>query len=149
MRSDFEEVFVIPVELSRIVIRETSDQQYIYLQEKDGDRSFPIIIGIFEALEINRKISEITSIRPMTHDLIRNILEAVDAELSKIVITDLRKGTFYANLYLVQNGKELRVDSRPSDAIALASALKAPIFVEEKVMDQVVKPEGQEDDDIL
>ena len=86
----------------------------------------------------------------MTHDLIRNILEAVGAELTKIVITDLRKGTFYANLYLVQNGTELRVDSRPSDAIALASALKAPIFVEEKVMDQVVKPEGQEDeDDIL
>ena len=107
---------MIPVELSRIVIRETSDQQYIYLKEKEGDRSFPIIIGIFEALEINRKISEIASFRPMTHDLIRNILEAVGAELTKVVINDLRKNTFYANLYLEQNGQEVLVDSRPSDA---------------------------------
>jgi len=140
---------VIPVELSRIVISETSDQQYIYLKEKEGDRSFPIIIGIFEALEINRKVSEIKSFRPMTHDLIRNILVAVGAELEKIVINDLREGTFFANLYLVQDGKELRVDSRPSDAIALASALNVPIFVEEEVMDQVVRPEGQEDDDLI
>ena len=140
---------MIPVELSRIVIRETSDQQYIYLKEKEGDRSFPIIIGIFEALEINRKISEIASFRPMTHDLIRNILEAVGAELTKVVINDLRKNTFYANLYLEQNGQEVLVDSRPSDAIALASALKVPIFVEEKVMDQVVKPDEESDEDIV
>ena len=135
---------MIAVELSRIVIQETSDQQFIYLTEKEGNRSFPIIIGIFEALEINRKVAEMPSFRPMTHDLIRNILEALGARISRVVVNDLRGGTFYANLYLERDGREVPVDSRPSDAIALASAVKAPIFVEEHVMEQVGKEETDE-----
>ncbi len=138
---------MIAVELSRIVIHERSDQQFICLTEKDGNRSFPIIIGIFEALEINRKVSQVKSFRPMTHDLIRNILEALGVELDKIVINDLQGGTFYAKLYLQRNGDEQLVDCRPSDAIALASALQTPIFVEDHVLDQVGKVEESADDE--
>lgn len=138
---------MIAVELSRIVIHERSDQQFICLTETDGNRSFPIIIGIFEALEINRKVSRVKSSRPMTHDLIRNILETLEVQLDKIVINDLQSGTFFAKLHLLQNGDEQLVDCRPSDAIALASALQAPIFVEEHVMDQVGKVEGDAADE--
>ena len=130
---------MIPVELSRIVIQETSEQQYIYITETDGKRSFPIVIGIFEALEINRKVSDKRSMRPMTHDLVRLVIEALGGRLDKVVISDLREGTFYANLYIEQDGKEVLVDCRPSDSIALAAALRVPIFVEEHVMDQVGK----------
>ena len=136
---------MIAVELSRIVIRERSHKQYIYLSEKEGDRFFLIIIGIFEAIEINRKVSgSAPSFRPMTHDLIRNVLEALDTKLVKIVINDLQEGTFYANLYLERDGEEKCVDSRPSDAIALATGFGAPIFVEDRVMDEVGKTADQE-----
>lgn len=136
---------MVPVELSRIVIRDNSDQQYIYVSEVDGTRGFPIIIGSYEAAEIDRKVREQTTPRPLTHDLIRLILEELDTELTKIVINDLREGTFFANLYLQQNGREYIVDSRPSDAIALATALMVPIFVEDHVIEQVGKTEGEED----
>lgn len=136
---------LIPVELSRIVIRDNSEQQYIYISETDGLRGFPIIIGSYEANEINRKVSEVETPRPMTHDLIRQILEALDTQLTKIVVCDLRDGTFYAHLYLNQGERLFKVDCRPSDAIALACALDVPIFVEEHVMDQVGRVEGSED----
>lgn len=134
----------IPVELTRIVIRDNSDQQYIYLNEVDGTRGFPIVIGTYEAREIERKATEIKTPRPMTHDLVRLILQALDAHTVKVVINDLTDGTFFANLYIRQGEKLLRVDCRPSDAIALACALSAPIFVEESVMDQVGKTEDTE-----
>jgi len=135
---------MIPVKLSRIVIRDNSDQQYIFIQEANGTRGFPIIIGSAEAAEIDRKVRGNYLERPLTHDLIRLIFEALDAELTQIVITDLKNGTFYANLYLKHGDQELLVDSRPSDAIALATAMSVPIFVEENVMDQVGK--GEEDE---
>ncbi|MHC4944540.1 MAG: bifunctional nuclease family protein [Planctomycetota bacterium] len=134
----------IPVELSKIVIRDGSDQQYIYVSEIDGTRGFPIIIGSYEAAEINRKVSEVKTPRPMTHDLIRLVLQAFEAKLEKIVVNDLSEGTFYANLHLQQGDQFYRIDCRPSDAIALASALKAPIYVEESVMEQVGKLDENE-----
>ena len=137
---------MIPVELSRIVIRDMSDQQYIYVSEKNGKRSFPIVIGIFEAMEIQRKISRITTPRPMTHDLVRRLIESLGAELKQLVVNDLKDGTFYAELHLIQNGREIRVDCRPSDAIALSAAAGTPIFVEVHVMDLVGKDDGDEID---
>lgn len=134
---------MIPVELSRIVIRDKSDQQYIYIKEIEGSRGFPIIIGSNEAAEIDRKVRGQYLERPLTHDLIRLIFEALGAQLTRIVITDLRNGTFYANLYLQQNDQEVLVDSRPSDAIALAIATSVPIFVEERVLDQVGKSDDE------
>ena len=135
---------MIEVELSRIIINERSDQQVIVLKEKGGDRAFPILIGIYEATAIDRGIKEYRAPRPLTHDLIGMILRGLEVRLSRITITDLRSGTFYAKLVLVQNGKTVEVDARPSDAIALAVQFSAPIFVEEKVIEEVLK--GQEGD---
>lgn len=136
---------MIPVELSKIVIRDNIDQQYIFIREVNGNRGFPIVIGSYEAAEINRKVSDVKTLRPMTHDLVRLILKATGADLDKIVITDLAEGTFYANLHLNQDGKPLLVDCRPSDAIALATALQAPIFVEESVMEEVGRFEDEDE----
>jgi bifunctional DNase/RNase len=125
---------LVECRLSRIVLRETSDQQLIYLEEKKGSRAFPIVIGFFEAAEINRKIAEKGVVRPLTHDLLRTIIEKLGGRLKAIEICDLRENTFFANLVLEHAGKTLRIDCRPSDAIALAVAQNAPISVEESVI---------------
>jgi len=125
---------LVECRLSRIVLRENSDQQYIYLEEKNGTRSFPIVIGFFEAMEIDRKIKERSVVRPLTHDLLRVAIEQLGAKLRGIEICALRENTFFANLVLDHGGETLRIDCRPSDAIALAVAQKAPIAVEEAVI---------------
>lgn len=127
----------VPVELSRIIINERSDHQIIVLKERDGERSFPIGIGIVEIVAIDRRLKGIEAPRPMTHDLLGNILDEMGAKLEKIVINDLRNHTFYALIYLRHNGQTLQIDSRPSDAIALGVATSTPIFVSEEVLDQV------------
>jgi len=126
--------------LSRILIRENDEQQVIFLKEKGGERTFPIIIGVFEAVEINRKITDMETVRPMTHDLVRAVYQGLEATLDRVVIDDLREATFYAKLHLTRAGTTVEVDSRPSDAIALAAAEKCPIFVDEKVLEEVGGP---------
>ena len=126
----------VEVELSRIIINETTDQQIIILKERNGDRSFPIVIGIVEIFAIDRRLKGIKSPRPMTHDLLGNIIEGLGAKIEKIVINDLRSHTFYATITLNTNGKTVEIDSRPSDAIALGIATDAPIFVSDHVLDQ-------------
>jgi len=123
-------------ELSRIIINETSDQQVIVLKERNGDRSFPIIIGIVEIFAIDRRLKGIQLPRPMTHDLLAGIIESLGAKIDKIIINDLKEHTFYAKIVLSLNGRTFEIDSRPSDAIALSAASKVPIFVAEKVFDQ-------------
>lgn len=125
---------MIQVELSRIIINERSDKQVIVLKEKDGPRAFPILISIYEAAAIERGVKERRTPRPLTHDLICLILKSLDVGLERVVVCDLREDTFYAKLMLKKDGKALEVDSRPSDAIALAVLEGAPIFVEEKVL---------------
>ncbi len=125
--------------LSRIIINETVAEQVIVLKEQDGNRSFPILIGIAEAMAIDRAINDRRSIRPMTHDLIDSILRHVKWEVERIVVSDLRDKTFYAKLVLVKNGERVEVDSRPSDAIAIAVLRDTPLYVEEKVLRQVYK----------
>jgi bifunctional DNase/RNase len=127
----------IPVILSRVLISETSEQQIIVLSEADGTRSFPVVIGISEALAIDRRLKGISTPRPLTHELLGNVIEALDARLEKIVINDLRDGTFYAELTIRRNSEVYQVDSRPSDAIALGIAQDVPIFVEDHVLDEV------------
>jgi bifunctional DNase/RNase len=122
--------------LHRILISETSDQQYIFLKEKEGERTFPIVIGYYEALAIDRFVKETAVPRPMTHDLLVKIVEALGARLAKIEVTNLKESTFYAVLHLELDGKKVEVDARPSDAIAVATALKSPIFVSEKVLEE-------------
>ena len=127
----------IEVELSRIIIDETSDQQVIVLKEKDGDRSLPIVIGIVEIMAIDRRLKGKTVIRPLTHDLLSNIIEAVGAKIEKVVISDLQNHTYYATIHVNINNKKIEVDSRPSDAIAVGIATNVPIFVAEHVFENM------------
>ena len=127
----------VRMELARIVINDTSEQQIIVLSERSGTRQFPIVIGITEAWAIDRRVKEIATPRPLTHDLLANVIKELNGELDKIVVHDLRDHTFYAKLVIRQNGKLIEVDSRPSDAIALGVASDTPIYVEESVLNQV------------
>jgi len=111
-----------------------SNMPIIILRDEEEKRSLPIWVGIFEANAIALELEKITTPRPMTHDLIKNILEALEARVLKIVVNDLRDNTFFAAIHLQLGGAELTVDSRPSDAIALALRVGAPIFVEEDVV---------------
>jgi len=124
------------VELSRIIINETSDQQIIFLKERHGSRGFPIVIGIVEIFAIDRRLKGIKPPRPMTHDLLSSVIEHLGANVEKIVIDDLRNHTFYAKIHLRFDDKVVEVDSRPSDAIALGVASNTPIYVAEHVFDQ-------------
>jgi bifunctional DNase/RNase len=126
----------VEVELSRIIINETSDQQVIVLKERHGGRSFPIVIGIVEIFAIDRRLKDIRPPRPMTHDLLENILENLGVKIEKIVIDDLRNHTFYAKIHLSTNGRIVEIDSRPSDAIALGVATNAPLYVAEHVFEK-------------
>jgi bifunctional DNase/RNase len=123
-------------ELSRIIINEMSDQQIIVLKERHGERSFPIVIGIVEIFAIDRRLKGIKPARPMTHDLLVNVIENLGAKIEKIVINDLRHHIFFARIHLSLNGQKIEIDSRPSDAIALGTATNAPIFVAEHVFEQ-------------
>ena len=126
----------IRVELSRIIINEASDQQIIVLKELDGERTLPIVIGIAEIFAIDRRIKGIKPPRPMTHELLDSIITSLGAKVEKIVINDLRHHTFFATITLALNGEKKEIDSRPSDAIALAAASNTPIFVAEDVFDK-------------
>jgi hypothetical protein len=126
----------VEVELSRIIINEASDQQVIVLKERGGNRGFPIVIGIVEIFAIDRRLKGMRPPRPMTHDLLDEVLKALGAKIKKVVITDLLHHTFYAKIHLDYSGKNVEIDSRPSDALALCVATKAPIYVAEHVFDK-------------
>lgn len=125
----------IEVELSRIIIDEASDQQVIVLKEKNGNRNLPIVIGIVEIMAIDRRLKNKITLRPLTHDLLGNIIEALGANIEKVVVSDIKNHTYYATIYLSLNGKKVEVDSRPSDAIAIAVASDVPLYVAEHVFE--------------
>jgi len=127
----------VQVDLARIVIQDSSDQQYIFLREHDGTREFPIVIGDTEACAIDRRLKGYKRARPMTHDLLADVIERLHGHLEKIVINDLKNHTFYAKLLVRSGGELVEVDSRPSDAIALGVASETPIFVSEHVLREV------------
>lgn len=127
------------MDLAQIVISETRDTQIIVLRERDGNRNLPIVIGLTEALAIDRRVKGVQLQRPLTHDLLGNVIESLDSELEKIVINDLQDHTFYAKLVIRQRGELIEVDSRPSDAIALGVANEVPIYVEDHVLREVVQ----------
>ena len=130
------------MELARIVISETSQEQIIVLRESGGDRQFPIVIGLTEAYAIDRRVKSITTARPLTHELLANVIHEMHGDLEKIVIHDLRDHTFFAKLVIRSQGELVEVDSRPSDAIALGVANDTPIYVEESVLRQVCEMPG-------
>jgi len=129
----------VEVELSRIIINETSDQQIIVLKECHGERSFPIVIGVVEIFAIDRRLKGIKPPRPMTHDLLDSVIKKLGAEIEKIVINDLKHHTFFARITLNMDGRNVDIDSRPSDAIALGVASGTPIYVAEHVLDQTAQ----------
>ena len=127
----------VEMELCQIIIQETTEQQIIVLRERHGERAFPIVIGIAEALAIDRRLKGIQPERPLTHDLLFNIITEMNGQLERIEINDLRDHTFYAKLIINKDGQEIEIDSRPSDAIALGAANNMPIFVAEHVIKAV------------
>jgi uncharacterized protein len=132
---------LIRCQLVRIMISETEDHQVIVLKESDGDRLFPIVIGFFEAAAIDRRIKGHIMPRPMTHDLLAGVITAMGGQLTRICVTDLKEHTFFANLVIQRGNEEILVDARPSDAIALAVAGDTPIFVEDRVLNEVTGPQ--------
>jgi len=128
---------MVEMELTRILIAETRDGQIIVLKEKNGSRAFPIVIGYFEAAAIDRHVKEIPMPRPLTHDLLASVIETFGGKLERVVINDLRDNTFFGLLYIRRGDELLEVDTRPSDAIALAVKSEAPIFVEDHVLEEV------------
>jgi bifunctional DNase/RNase len=128
------------MELSRIIISEINDQQVIYLKEIDGQRSFPILIGLFEASSIDRRVKGQSAPRPLTHDLICNVVENLGGEFQDVVISELKEHTYYAKLRVRHEGELIEIDARPSDAIAVAVTCQPPlpIFVNEEVLNDVL-----------
>lgn len=127
----------IPVELTKIIINEQVDHQLIVLREVNGDRQFPIVIGITEIISIDRRIKGVMLPRPMTHDLLENVIKEMGGTIKKVVITDLENHTFFAKLHININGKTVVIDSRPSDAMALCAGQNIPIFAHDRIFDKL------------
>src|SRR5438477_10024439 len=120
-------------------------QPIVLLKTTDGNKFLPIWIGHPEAAAILMKLQGATTPRPMTHDLVTDILSQLDAQVVRITVTELRDSTFYAQITVQQNGSEIEIDSRPSDAIALAIRAEAPIFVADRVIEEsAIEFEGEE-----
>ncbi len=127
----------VQMELMRIIINENSDQHIIFLKEVEGERMFPIVIGIFEASSIDRRVKNQATQRPLTHDLLASTIELLGGELQDIYINELREHTYFAKLRIRHDAELVEVDSRPSDAIALAVTVDVPIYVAEDIIDEV------------
>ena len=125
----------IEMTIKGLMVDPVTNVPIVILRDKDGQKVLPIWVGIFEANAIALQIENISTPRPMTHDLLRNIIQDLKASVQKIVVCDLQENTFYALIYLGLNGGTVAIDARPSDAIALALRTRAPIFVEDSVID--------------
>ena len=134
----------VQMELSRIVINEINDQQIIYLKEVEGERAFPILIGLFEATSIDRRVKGIAAPRPLTHDLLVDIAEQLGGQMHSVEVSELKEHTYYAKLKIMRDGEIVHVDARPSDAIAVAVTCKPalPIYVSEDVLNDVMEDQG-------
>jgi hypothetical protein len=125
----------IEMTIKGLMIDPITNMPIVILKDKEGERVLPIWVGVFEANAIALQIENISTPRPMTHDLLKNILTEIEAEVQRIVVSDLRDNTFYAMIYLDRDGETIAIDARPSDAIALALRTRSPIFVEDSVVE--------------
>src|SRR6185369_11667904 len=125
----------IEMTVKGLMVDPITNMPIVILRDKDGQKVLPIWVGTFEANAIALQIENISTPRPMTHDLLRNVIQDLKASVEKIVVCDLQDNTFYALIYLVIAGDTVAIDARPSDAIALALRTRAPIFVEDTVID--------------
>ena len=124
----------VPVRVDRVTLDTSSNRFVVILRDDVFNRWLPIVVGTSEAQAIALQLEGIVPPRPLTHDLLRDLLKTIDVEIDKIVVNDLRQNTYYAIIYLHLGRKKYEIDARPSDAIALALRMGAPIFVEEMVM---------------
>jgi bifunctional DNase/RNase len=124
----------IEMTIKGLMVDPITNMPIIILRDKDGQRVLPIWVGVFEANAIALQIENVTTPRPMTHDLLKNVIQDLKARIQKIVVSDLKENTFYALIYLDAAGETVAIDARPSDAIALALRAHAPIFVEDTVI---------------
>lgn len=127
---------LVPMIVSGLAVDPVTKNPIVILKEIDGERTLPIWIGFLEATAIASELEGIQFSRPMTHDLLKNIMETVSIKIEKIEVCDLRNNTYYALIHISYNGKKITIDARPSDALALSLRVEAPIFVEEKVIDK-------------
>ena len=125
----------IEMTIKGLMVDPITNMPIVILRDQEGNRVLPIWVGIFEANAIALQIENISTPRPMTHDLLRNVIHDLKASVQKIVVCDLQDNTFYALIYLAIGNDTVAVDARPSDAIALALRTRAPIFVEDTVID--------------
>lgn len=125
----------IEMTIKGLMVDPITNMPIIILRDKDGQKVLPIWVGVFEANAIALQIENVATPRPMTHDLLKNVIQDLQAHVTKVVVSDLKENTFYAVIYLQRNGETLAIDARPSDAIALALRTHVPIFVEELVID--------------
>ena len=125
----------IEMTIKGLMVDPITNTPIVILRDQEGQRVLPIWVGIFEANAIALQIENVTTPRPMTHDLLRNVISDLKASVDRIVVCDLQDNTYYALIYLIRNGETMAIDARPSDAIALALRTRAPIYVEETVID--------------
>jgi bifunctional DNase/RNase len=143
-RSEEAGVNMIKVEIDSIRVSLMSQQRIVILKDQESDRYLPIWIGPCEADAITVELQNVEVARPLTHDLLRSVISAMGASVEHIIVSDLRNDVFYARVVIHQNGQRLEIDSRPSDAIALAVRVKVPIFVADEVMDRAaITPENE------
>ncbi len=126
---------LIEMTIKGLMVDPITNMPIVILKDKDGERVLPIWVGIFEANAIALQIENIATPRPMTHDLLRNVIADLDGAVDRVVVSDLKENTFFAIIHLTVKGERVVVDARPSDAIALALRTRAPILVEETVID--------------
>ena len=125
----------IEMTIKGLMVDPVTNMPIILLRDSEGHKVLPIWVGIYEANAIALQIENIATPRPMTHDLLRTVIQDLNGSVQKVVVCDLKENTFYALIYVEAGGETVAIDARPSDAIALALRTRAPIFVEESVID--------------
>jgi uncharacterized protein len=140
---------LVAMSIKGLMLDPVSNSPIVVLKDDEEKFFLPIWVGIFEANAIALQLENITTPRPMTHDLLRNMINELNAQVLRIVINDLRDSTFFAQIRIVAGSRTLEVDARPSDAIALALRTEAPIFVAQSVLDQAqtITPDGEDSDE--
>ena len=142
---------LIPMSIKGLMLDPVSNSPIVVLKDEQEKFFLPIWVGIFEANAIALQLEKVSTPRPMTHDLLRNFISELDARVARVVINDLRDSTFFAQIRVITSDRTLEIDARPSDAIALALRVEAPIYVEQSVLDQAqtISPDGDDQDEKL
>ncbi len=139
---------LVPMSIKGLMLDPVSNSPIVVLKDGQDKVYLPIWVGIFEANAIALQLEEVATPRPMTHDLLRNVMDQLEAHVTRVVINDLRESTFYATIHVEMRERTVTIDARPSDAIALALRTSAPIFVDQSVLDQaqtISVEDGQEE----